>query len=447
MKGMYGTIMVLAALLFAGAGGAAETDTLAAPEDGHLVAIVGATVIPMDSDRTLPGYTVVVEDDRIVSVGPEGEVDIPSGATVVDGNGRFLIPGFAEMHGHIPPPSGSAEYIENVLFLYVSNGVTTVRGMLGHPGQLELKERVLSGDLTGPSLYLAGPGFSGQSVRSPEEAERKARGQAAEGWDLIKVYPGLSRETYDRMAETAREIGMRFAGHVPEDVGLLHALEMGQETFDHLDGYTEYLGAEEREVPDEDLREIARKTKEAGALVVPTMALWETLWGIAEPEALAAYDELKYMPQSEVRSWADRYRELRSGAEKVTSARIIDTRMRLLKVLQEEGVGILFGTDAPQLYSVPGFSIHRETPRMLEAGLTPYEILVSATRNVGEYFSNEVDFGTIEVGKRADMVLLASNPLEDISSLREIEGVVLRGRWLPASEIDERLEQIGRSYQ
>ncbi len=273
----------------------------ATDDDSSVVAIVGATVISMDSDAVQRDHTIVIRGDRIVSVGPVEEVEIPDEATRIEGRGRYVVPGLAEMHGHIPSPGQSQEFIDAVLFLYVANGVTTVRGMLGYDGQLELKDRVLSSETIGPTLYLAGPSFNGRSVQSPEEAERMARRQAAEGWDLIKIHPGLSLESYDRMAETARELGMRFGGHVPEDVGLLHALEMGQETFDHIDGYTAYLGSADRDVADGDLRDIARKTRDAGAYVVPTMALWETLWGIADLSVMASYPELKYMPAATVR--------------------------------------------------------------------------------------------------------------------------------------------------
>jgi imidazolonepropionase-like amidohydrolase len=406
------------------------------------VAIVGATVIPMDSDRVLPDHTILIEGDRIVAVGPSPDVAIPADATRIDGRGRFVIPGMGEMHGHIPSPDQSQQYVDDILFLYVANGVTTVRGMLGFNGQLTLKDRVLSGKAIGPTLYLAGPSFNGGSVSSADEAERKVREQAQEGWDLLKVHPGVPLDAYDRMAETAKELGIRFAGHVPEEVGLLHALEMNQETFDHIDGYTAYLGSAERDVSDEELREISRKTREAGAWIVPTMALWETLWGTADLEVLSGYDELKYMPAATVAAWKANVQQRAGQANPAAAARVIETRMRLLKIMQEEGVAILFGTDAPQLFSVPGFSVHREVKRMIDAGLTPYEILVSATRNVGKYFDNEDRFGTLAVGQRADMLVLEANPLDDISNLKSRAGVVLRGRWLPESEIRERLDTI-----
>lgn len=412
--------------------------------DSRHFALVGATVIPMDAEIVLTDHTILVEGDRIVAIGPSAEIVIPPEAVRVDGKGLFVIPGLAEMHGHIPSPQQSQQFIDDVLFLYVANGVTTVRGMLGFEGQLALKDRVLKEETIGPTLYLAGPSFNGRSVSSPDDAERKVRRQAEEGWDLLKVHPGVPLEAYDRMAETARALGIRFAGHVPEEVGLLHALEMGQETFDHIDGYTAYLGSAERDVTDSELRDVARKTREAGAWIVPTMALWETLWGTADLSVLQAYDELKYMPSSTVQSWTANV-ERRAGQSDLTvAARVIETRMRLLRVMQEEGVGILFGTDAPQLFSVPGFSVHREVRRMKDAGLSSYEILVSATRNVGEYFSDHDSFGTLAVGQRADLLVLEASPLDDIENLAKRAGVVVRGRWIPEPEIQERLQKIAK---
>ncbi|MGH7558738.1 MAG: amidohydrolase family protein [Gemmatimonadota bacterium] len=425
----------------------ADAQPAAAPQDA--IAFTDVTVIPMDSERVLEGHTVVVEGERIVAVGPTGEVEIPAGATIVDGAGRWLIPGLAEMHGHIPPPSAPRELVENVLFLYVANGATTVRGVLGAPGQLELKAEANSGAIVAPTLYLAGPSFSGNSVDSPGQAAEMVREQAAAGWDLLKVHPGLTRAEYDSMALAARAAGIRFVGHIPEDVGLAHALEMGHETVEHLDGYIEYLDGDQGPVDPARLDEAVRRTRDAHAWVVPTMALWETLFAIHRLETLTAYEELRYMPPDMVESWTASYRERRADPDldPAVSSTVIDNRMRILRALHDGGVPILMGTDAPQLFSVPGFSLRRELPRMAAAGMSPYEILASGSRNVGEYFANEDEFGTIAPGQRADLVLLGADPLEDIANVSRIEGVTVRGRWHPKAEIDERLATIAVSYR
>jgi imidazolonepropionase-like amidohydrolase len=422
-----------------------------APEDPApgTVAFTNVTVVPMDEERVLEGYTVVVDGERIVAVGPAGEVEIPDGAIVVDGAGRWLIPGLAEMHGHTPPPDAPREHVENVLFLYVANGITTVRGVLGAPGQLELKAEANSGAIVSPTLYLAGPSFNGNSVSSPAQAAAMVREQAEAGWDLLKIHPGVTRDEYDSIAVAAKAAGIRFVGHGPEDVGLLHALEMGQETIEHLDGYVEYLDGAEGPVDPARLAEAVERTRVAGAAVVPTMALWETLYGIHPLETLTAYPELRYMPPEMVEAWTENYRERLAdpSLDPVESRTVIENRMRILAALDEGDATILMGTDSPQLFSVPGFSLHRELTRMAAAGMSPYEILVSGTRNVGTYFANEDEFGTIAPGQRADLVLLSDDPLQDVASLSRIEGVMVRGRWHPKAEIDERLAAIADSYR
>ena len=420
----------------------------AASADTTIVAFENVTVVPMTSQRVLQGQTVLVRGDRIAEVGAAGRVRVPAGARRVDGRGKWLIPGLAEMHGHIPPPSAPADYTENVLFLYLANGITTVRGMLGAPNQLELRERAARGDLLSPTLYLAGPSFNGNSVTSPEQAAQMVRAQKAEGWDLLKVHPGLTRDEYDAMARTAKEVGIRFGGHVPEDVGLLRALEMGQETFDHVDGYVEYLNGAEGPIDDARLADVVRRSREAGAWIVPTMALWEVLYTTASLDSLRAYPELRYTPPNQVQAWVNAFQQRRGSLQfdMAASRRVIDARIKVLRALHEGGVRILMGTDAPQQFSVPGFSLHRELGYMAAAGMSPHDILVSGTTRVGEYFRGQDTFGAIAPGQRADLVLLDADPLADVHNLSRIAGVMARGRWLPKQEIDARLERIAAAY-
>lgn len=403
-------------------------------------------VIPMTSDKILKGQTVVVKDGRIDYIGT-AKMKMPDGTKSVDGTGKYLLPGLAEMHGHIPPPNAPAHVIDDVLFEYVANGITTVRGMLGHPGQLDLKARSARGEIVAPNLYLAGPSFNGNSVNSPQEAIDKVRQQKKEGWDLLKVHPGLTRDEYDAMARTAKEEKIRFGGHVPADVGLLHAIEMGQETFDHVDGYVEYLAGDKGPVDEKKLADVVQKTKQAGAWIVPTMALWEVLLDTIDLKTLRSYEELKYVPQSTVDQWTKLYNDRYEGMPRATAEQIVKNRMRVLRALNEGGVKILMGTDAPQQFSVPGFSLHRELERMRDAGMTPYQILVSGTRNVGEYFKSQDDFGTVEKGKRADLILVDANPLQDITNVAKISGVMMRGKWLSRADLDARLAQIEARYK
>jgi imidazolonepropionase-like amidohydrolase len=407
------------------------------------VAFTNVSVVPMDSSKVVPNQTVIVTGDRITAVGPAKTTRVPEGAVQVDGQGKYLMPGLAEMHGHIPPPTQPRELIDNVLFLYVAAGVTTVRGMQGAPGQLDLREAAKRGEIVAPNLYLAGPQFSG-NVKSAEDAVARVRQQKSEGWDLLKVQEGLSTPAYDAMATTAREVGIRFGGHVPDDVGLLHAIEMGQETFDHLDGYTEQLDGRAKPVDEKALGDLVQRTRKAGAWVVPTMVVWETLQGPVTLESRTAFPELRYLPAAQVQQWTKGLESrLKNPQYNADQAKLhIDNRMRILKALHAGGVRLLLGSDAPQQFNVPGFSIHREMRRMADAGISPYEIVKSGTANVGEYFKAQDQFGTIAVGKRADLILVDAHPLQDLANMEKRSGVMIRGRWLPASEIDARLAKI-----
>ena len=403
-------------------------------------------LIPMDRDGTLKDQTVVVKDGRISEAGPAARVKVPAGATKVDGRGKFLMPGMGEMHGHIPPPSGPAAFTNDVLFLYVANGITTVRGMLGHPGQLDLREKAKRSEIDSPTLYLAGPSFSGTTVQSVEQAEQRVKQQKEEGWDLLKIHPGLTRAQYDAVARTARQVNIPFAGHVPADVGVLHALELRQQTIDHLDGYIEYLGEGASAIPQEKLVEVARRTREAGVWVVPTMVVWDTILGAHEPQVIFAFPELKYLPRDLVAQWKKTYETRRSSPQfdLAKVKRISEDRKRLLKVMDAEKVKIIFGTDAPQQFSVPGFSMHREMKAMAAAGMKPYEIIRSGTASVGEYFKGADKFGTLSAGSRADAILLDANPLDDVANVSRRAGVLVRGKWIPEAAIQAKLAEMAQ---
>jgi imidazolonepropionase-like amidohydrolase len=209
------------------------------------------------------------------------------------------------------------------------------------------------------------------------------------------------------------------------------------------------LQGEKGAVTEAKFQEIAKVTREAGAWVVPTMALWETLRGTTDLATLRAFPELKYMPFQQIQQWTSAQENLLKNSDfnPDVARNVIQNRMRLLKVLNDGGVKILLGSDAPQRFSVPGFSIHREMKRMADAGMRPYDILRSGTYNVGLYLKEKDNFGTIEVGRRADLILLNANPLEDISNIARRSGVMVRGRWLSEREIQSRLDQIAASHR
>lgn len=422
------------------------TVLLALPLSAETIVFRNVSVVSMTSPKVLEKQNVIVRDGKIESVSTR-LAKMPAGTKVVDGTGKFLMPGLAEMHGHVPPANAPNGATEDTLFLYVANGITTVRGMLGHEGQLELREKSKRGEIVAPNLYLAGPSFNGNSVNSPDEAVGKVRAQKKEGWDLLKVHPGLTRAEYDAMARTAREEGIRFGGHVPAEVGLEHAIEMGQETFDHIDGYVELLEGDKGPVDAKKLDAIVKRSKEAGVWIVPTSALWEVLFGTTPLETLKAYPELKYVSAKAVEDWSAAYNNRLTQIPREAAKNISANRVSILRALHEGGVRILMGTDAPQQFSVPGFSLHRELLHMRAAGMSSFDILKSGTVNVGEYFRRQDAFGTIAAGQRADLVLVDANPLTDITNVSKISGVMVRGRWLDRAALDAGLAKIEKKHR
>ncbi len=413
------------------------------------IAFTNVNVIPMDGEEVLRNQTVVVSGDRILSISPTATTNLEGTYEFIGGEGKYLIPGFAEMHGHIPDPRGPRQDVENVMFMYVANGVTTVRGMLGAPGQLELKKEINEGSLLGPTLYLAGPSFSGGSISSPDAAVAKVKAQKAEGWDLLKVHPGLSMEEYTAMAETAKDVGIPFGGHVPAEVGIDAALDLGQISIDHVDGYAIGVNGTNGPMNEDKLNALVAKSKKVGTWIVPTMELWETVLGVNDLEEMIGYDEMAYIPANQRNGYiSSQRRRISNPAFNIEAASWeAKNRSMILRALNEGGVNIVFGTDAPQLFSVPGFSIHREWNSMLEAGMSPYEILSSGTSNVGRYFADKDVFGTIKRDSRADMILLNSNPLEDIHNMKDRAGVMVRGQWMTEEMIQARLKEIAEGYR
>ena len=208
---------------------------------GAATAFIGVNVLPMDKEGVLADQTVVVTDGKITSIAPAAKTQIPTGAVKIDGTGKFLMPGLGELHAHIPGGKAPEADIERTLFLYVANGVTTIRGMLGDPRHLVYRERVAKGEVLGPRIYTSGPSFNDNTASTPEAAVAMVVEQKKAGYDLLKIHPGVPRNAFDVMAAKADELRIPFAGHVPEAVGLTRALETKYRSIDHLDGYVEAL--------------------------------------------------------------------------------------------------------------------------------------------------------------------------------------------------------------
>ncbi|NMO19592.1 amidohydrolase family protein [Pyxidicoccus fallax] len=421
------------------------------------LALVGVTVLPMGGADALADQTVLVDGERIVAVGPSASTPVPEGAVRVDGRGRWLMPGLADMHLHLQQGTGTAaDAAGRQMRLLLANGVTTARALGGAPTGLELRARVAKGEVLGPRLLVAGPSFHGQSVKSPEAARQRVREQKAAGFDLLKTHGGLGRETYDAMMDEARAQGLRVSGHVTPDVGLEHALASGQQ-LEHLDGW---LGAllppgDPAKVDQLDFSDalermdaaripaLAQATKKAGVWSSPTMDLFDLLSNADRLDLLKARPELRYVPAAAVEAWS---KELSSpefaGAPAERRKRFVELRHQVLRGLHAAGAGLLVGSDSPQFFMVTGFAVHREMEAMAAAGLPAQAVLEAATRNAAEYLGEANEWGTVAQGLRADLLLLDSDPRQDVRNTRAISGVVLRGRWIPRAELDAMLEEV-----
>jgi hypothetical protein len=377
------------------------------------------------------------------------------------------MPGLAEMHAHVPPGDNPPrDAVEDILFLYVANGITTIRGMLGSAYQIPLADELERGQLLGPTFYVAAPSLNGSTAPTAEAAERLVRSHAAAGYDLQKIHPGVPLPVWDHMVGVARELGLTFGGHVPADVGLEHAIRTGMSTVDHLDGYVQAVappgvvsqinagqidlgGLLEGQVDPLRIAEVVRLTVEEDAYVVPTMYLWENLYGTTDAEPFLAQPEMRYVSAAQREAWRRQAAGGPLGTPEELEA-FFELRQRILKALADAGAGILMGTDSPQLFNVPGFALYREIAEMAEAGMTSRQILLSGTANVGRYVREHLGiddaFGTVAVGQRADLVLLGSNPLDDLDNLTDRVGVMVRGRWLPRAELDAGLERLAAKH-
>ncbi|NHF59441.1 amidohydrolase family protein [Flavobacteriaceae bacterium TP-CH-4] len=433
--------------------------------------------------RVSPSATLIsnvhIIDVRLGAVSEKRQVVIDSGkiqyiletietpenfALQIDGTGKYLLPGLAEMHAHIPPPTTDPERIAETLFLYLSNGITTIRGMLGDPAHLVLREKAAKDEILSPRIFTSSPSLNGNSVRSTQEAREKVTAYRKAGYDFLKIHPGIQLDVFDEIVKTANEVDIRFAGHVPVDVGIRHALESKYASIDHVDGFLEGLVPESANVqPNENgffgynftpladidhIDELVQMAENNEVWIVPTQSLFERWFAPIDADELLKQPEMKYMPASTLRSWKQRKNEstgANTGFNEEQWQQFTNIRRALIKSLQDKGHGMLLGSDAPQLFNVPGFSIHHEIDGMTKAGLTPLQIIQSGTLNPAIFFGMGNTFGEVREGLEADLILLNANPLKDLEALRELSGVMVRGTWLSKPEIDKKLAEIANN--
>lgn len=372
--------------------------------DGPL-AIIHANVLTMRGASVLRGGTVVIRDGRIAEVRPAtSEQALPADVRIVDAEGRYLVPGLADMHVHISAADAPA---------YLRNGVTTVRDMWGGAGTAALREAAASGEPV-PTVIAASPAVDGSPpvregaiiLDEPDSARALVDGLIAAQWDAVKVYQNLGLPEFQALGAAAREAGIDLVGHVPTAVPLGVALE-NMRSIEHLEGYDKALaGHRERAfmswaaVDTAGMANWAERTREAGVWNTPTLVVSS--------------------------------RVVSRALDPDDAGRAIDHMRLMVRSLKRAGAPLLAGTDAGVPLVEAGISLHEELQELVAAGLNPREALEAATSNAARFLGQDGEFGVVAPGARADLLLVDGNPLDDLSVLRFPRVVILKGRWLDA---------------
>ena len=290
------------------------------------------------------------------------------------------------------------------------------------------------------------------------------REQKQAGYDFLKLHPGIKMNVFDAIVATAKEVGIPYAGHVSIHVGIRHAIASDYASVDHLDGYLEGLVLPDAGLAADQngffgfnfvdhldtnlIAPLANATKAHKVAIVPTQCLMERWTSPRLPEEMASDPEMIYIPPRTLNQWKQgKFSMLRSqNYSEERYNKFIKIRRQIMQGLHAKGVMFLLGSDSPQVFNVPGFSIHREIQSMIDAGFSPYEVLKSGTANPAIYFGQEGKFGTLVEGASADLIFLGANPLENHKNLQKRLGVMIRGKYISKNEIDRRLSEIAAKY-
>ncbi len=410
-------------------------------------AFVHVNVIPMDRERVLTDQTVVVENGRITRIGPANTLKLKSGVQTIDGMGKYLIPGLVDAHVHLESQTEFA--------LYLANGVTTVFNLDGRPAHLLWRKQITDGELLGPTIFSTGPIF--HQKRSPEEDVKLVDEQAAAGYDAVKIYNEVSKEEYPALIAEAKRKNMLLMGHVARGPGFAATLAAGQ-SIAHLEEFI-YTNFNPQHDDDFDhlvfdnskIPEVARQTKAANIYVTATLDNFARIVQQAtDLDTFLKNPELRYVSPWTLEAFQpqnDRYKNRFPPRQYEILRNLLAVQRKLLKALSDDGVPLMTGTDATEVGPIAGFGLHHELQEFVNDGLSPYQALAAATTTPQRYLRQAAEAGTVESGKRADLMLLKGNPLEDISNTQKIAGVMVHGRWLDEKQLRANLEKVPEQYQ
>jgi imidazolonepropionase-like amidohydrolase len=441
------------------------------------VAFVGVDVLTMDADRVLRDQTVVVADGRIVSVNPRDQTPIPVGAKRIDGRGATLLPGLADMHAHLTGyantdgKAGDDGVARAQMLGYVATGVTLVRNMAGSAAHLGYAHRVAAGELVGPRIFTATNIVDGPnpvwawSIKLGEGADVDdlVAGFVRDGYHQIKVYNELPRQVYAALFDAAAKHGVPVVGHVPFSIGIDAALAARQHSIEHFRGYdydavrpqallldggrnAERFSSWMR-ISDERMRDLVAKTVAAGTWNCPTFVIDAQMSDPAGRMKVARDSRMRFVhPRIRETLQGNQLDAIFSPESRDALRKSLPQRYKLLKMLDDAGAGLLVGTDSLTPFLVPGYTPIDELKHFVAAGLTPYRALRAATADPARFLGIEAEAGTVAVGKRADLLLVEGNPLDDLDNLWRRRGVMVAGRWYGEQELQAMLEHAAKTF-
>jgi imidazolonepropionase-like amidohydrolase len=418
-------------------------------------AIKNVNIIPMTlKNEVIYNATVIIRDNRIESInGP-----IPKGVEIIHGKGKWLVPGFVDMHVHVPtdfyvgiklPTQDASVFFDtqDLLTPYVANGVTTIFNLNASTASFSQRNAISRGNVIGPRMALAalidGGQGTGRKVNTAADGRQAVRSAKAEGYKFIKVYSSLNVDTYQAIIDEARIQGLKTIGHIPD--AFQGKLEQAFAPHFGMVAHAEEFTKHSKDFSEVDAQQFAVLAKENGTWLTPTLTALSWISSqVSSLDPVRLSPTLQYVHPLLQSKWltANNYHQDTTSERREYFKKMVDFNKRLVRAFKLAGVPIVTGTDTGVSGVVAGFSIHDEMEQLVEAGLTPEEVLSSATRLPAIWLGLESEIGTVEKGKRADLVLLDANPLKDLKNTRRISGVVVNGQWLDKSSISKMLLKL-----
>ncbi|WP_228638603.1 amidohydrolase family protein [Kangiella koreensis] len=406
-------------------------------------------------NKVIKDTNVVIVDNKISAIGGK----IPNDVMIIDGEGKWLIPGLIDMHvhnlvdgspGNNYPTKGASIFFDNqdIMLLYVANGVTTTFELSGRVEHFGQRNEIIKGNVIGPRIALAAliDGSNANRVATtPSEGRQAVRIAKGDGYEFIKVYSRLNVETYKAIIDEANIQGLKVVGHIAnafegktEDAFMPHF---------SLVAHAEEFSKHANEFTQEEAYKLARMAKENGTWVIPNLSNLVRI--AAQARSLDAVRDLpsfKYVHPLMQDKWisSNQYNKGTTPKRVAYYDKLVDFHVELVKAFKDLGVPMVAGTDAGTSGIVWGYSLHDELALLVDAGLTTEETLASATILAATWLGIDDKVGTVEVGKFADLILLDENPLLDINNTSKISGVFFNGRWVDKHQIDIMLENLAK---